>query len=225
MVLTLSPDEVLTTTRSVRKRLDLTRPVPRSLVAECMEIAFQAPNGRNLSSWQWVVIDDPQVMAEVGRIYNGALSDFTASAQGQAYRDSAAERAGSGNAAAEAERKMSESVDHLREIMGRLPAAVVPLFPGRTDKMNLFRQASSWGSVLPAVWSLFLALRVRGLGSCWTTVHLVREQEMADLLGIPSGEYTQVGFFPIAYTIGTDFKKAPRKPVAEVVSWNRFGAW
>jgi nitroreductase len=219
----LSPDEVLTTTRSVRKRLDLTRPVPRALIAECMEIAFQAPNGRNLSSWQWVVIDDPKIMAEAGRIYNGALEDFAGSAQGQSYRHAAAERAGAGSEAAEAERKMSESVAFLRENMGRLPAAVVPMFPGRPDKMTLFRQASSWGSVLPAVWSLFLALRVRGLGSCWTTVHLVREQEMADLLGIPSGEYTQVGFFPIAYTIGTDFKKAPRKPVDEVVSWNRFG--
>ncbi|HEX4504589.1 MAG TPA: nitroreductase family protein [Alphaproteobacteria bacterium] len=136
MALTLSPDEVLTTTRSVRKRLDLTRSVPRGLIAECMEIAFQAPNGRNLSSWQWVVIDDPKVMAEVGRIYNNALSDFTASVQGQAYRDAANERAGAGNTAAEAERKMSESVDHLREIMGKLPAAVVPLFPGRPDKIT-----------------------------------------------------------------------------------------
>jgi nitroreductase len=223
MVPMLSPDEVLTTTRSVRKRLDLSRPVPRSLIAECMDIAFQAPNGRNLSSWQWVVIDDPKVMAEVGRIYNGALSDFTASAQGQFYREAATERAGAGGRAAEAERKMSESVDHLRQIMGKLPAAVVPMFPGRPDKMNLFRQASSWGSVLPAVWGLFLALRVRGLGSVWTTAHLMREQEMADLLGIPSTDYTQVGLFPIAYTIGTDFKKAPRKPVDEVVSWNRFG--
>ena len=175
MALTLSPDEVLPTTRSVRKRLDLPRPVPRGLLAECLEIAFQAPNGRNLSSWQWVVIDDPQVMAEVGRIYNGALEDFAASAQGQSYRDSASERAGAGSAAAEAERKMSESVNYLRENMGRLPAAVVPMFPGRTDKMTLFRQASSWGSVLPAVWCLFLALCVWGLGSVWTTVHLVRE--------------------------------------------------
>ena len=89
MALMLSADEVLTTTRSVRKRLDLTRPVPRSLISECMEIAFQAPNGRNLSSWQWVVIDDPKVMEEAGRIYQGALADFGASAQGQAYREAA----------------------------------------------------------------------------------------------------------------------------------------
>jgi nitroreductase len=223
MAPSLSPDEVLTTTRSVRKRLDLTRPVPRALIAECLEIAFQAPNGRNLSTWQWVVIDDPAIMAQVGRIYDGALSDFGASPQGQAYRTASAERADAGSTAAEAERKMAASVDHLREIMGKLPAAVVPMFPGRPDTMTLFRQASSWGSVLPAVWSLFLALRVRGLGSVWTTAHLMREQEMADLLGIPSGEYTQVGLFPIAYTIGTDFKKAPRKPVEEVVSWNRLG--
>jgi nitroreductase len=110
----LSPDEVLTTTRSVRKRLDLTRPVPRSLIAECMEIAFQAPNGRNLSSWQWVVIDDPKIMEQAGCIYNGALEDFGASAQGQSYRDAAAQRAGASGTAAQAERKMSESVDYLR---------------------------------------------------------------------------------------------------------------
>jgi nitroreductase len=98
------------------------------------------------------------------------------------------------------------------------------MFMGRPERMDLFHQASNWGSVLPAVWSLFLALRARGLGSAWTTAHILREQEMADLLGIPYGDYTQVGLFPIAYTIGTDFKKAERKPVAEVVSWNRFGA-
>src|ERR1700748_2744175 len=109
MALNLSPDAVLTTTRSVRKRLDLTRPVPRSLIAECLEIAFQAPNGRNLSSWQWVIIDDPKIMAEAGRIYARALADSGASPQGKAYRTAAAERADAGSGAAEAGRKMAES--------------------------------------------------------------------------------------------------------------------
>ena len=225
MALMLTPDEVLTTTRSVRKRLDLARPVPRSLIGECMEIAFQAPNGSNQNTWQWVVIDAPKIMAEAARIYDAALEDFISSPEGQAYQKAAAEQvnADASGEAAEAGRKMSESVYYLRENMGKLPAAVVPMFLGRPEQMNLFRQASSWGSVLPAVWSLFLALRSRGLGSAWTTAHLLREQEMAELLGIPYGEYTQVGLFPIAYTIGTDFKKAQRKPVEEVMSWNRFG--
>jgi nitroreductase len=119
--------------------------------------------------------------------------------------------------------KMSASVDYLRQNMAKLPAVVIPMFLGRPERMDLFHQASNWGSVLPAVWSFFLALRVRGLGSAWTTAHILREKEMANLLGIPYNDYMQVGLFPIAYTIGTDFKKADRKPVAEVVSWNRFG--
>ena len=221
----LNTDEVLTTTRSVRKRLDLDRPVARSLIAECLEIAFQAPNGSNRNTWQWVVIDDPATMAKAAAIYDAALNDFIDSAEGQEYARQSAAKAMSDASGKLGEdmRKMSESVYHLRRNMARLPAAVVPMFIGRPETMDLFHQASAWGSVLPAVWSLFLALRARGLGSAWTTAHILREKEMADLLGIPFASYTQVGLFPIAYTIGTDFKKAERKPVAEVVSWNRFG--
>jgi nitroreductase len=221
----LNSDEVLTTTRSVRKRRDLTRPVPRSLIGECLEIAFQAPNGSNQNTWQWVVVDDPQLMAGVARIYDASLADFIAGKEGQAYQKFAAAKAMADTSGKTGQdmQKMSASVDYLRQNMARLPAAVIPMFMGRPERMDLFHQASSWGSVLPAVWSLFLALRARGLGSAWTTAHILREQEMADLLGIPYGEYTQVGLFPIAYTIGTDFKKAERKPVPEVVSWNRFG--
>lgn len=221
----LNADEVLTTTRSVRKRLDLSRPVARSLIAECLEIAFQAPNGSNQNTWQWVVIDDPATMAKAAAIYDAALDDFINSAEGQEYARQGAAKAMSDTTGRLGDdmRKMSELVYHLRQNMAKLPAAVVPMFIGRPEKMDLFHQASAWGSVLPAVWSLFLALRARGLGSAWTTAHILREAEMADLLGIPLDSYTQVGLFPIAYTIGTDFKKAERKPVAEVVSWNRFG--
>jgi nitroreductase len=221
----LNADEVLVTTRSVRKRLDLSRPVPRALIAECLEIAFQAPNGSNQNTWQWVVVDDPALIGKIAAIYDAALNDFIGSDEGQAYQRAAAAKAmadTSGKTATDLG-KMSASVDHLRQNMAKLPAVVIPMFAGRPDKMDLFHQASSWGSVLPAVWSLFLALRVRGLGSAWTTAHILREREMADLLDIPYADYTQVGLFPIAYTIGTDFKKAARKPVAEVVSWNRFG--
>jgi nitroreductase len=222
----LSADQVLTTTRSVRKRLDLGRKVPRGVIAECLDIAFQAPNGSNLNSWEWVVIDDPAVMKNVAAIYDSAMADFIQSPQGQDYQAEAVAKlaADTTGRLGEDMAKMSESVDHLRRHMSEMPAAVVPVFLGRPERMNLFNQASRWGSVLPAVWSLFLALRARGLGSAWTTVHILREREMAELLGIPYDRYTQVGLFPIAYTIGTDFKRAWRKPVAEVVSWNRFGA-
>lgn len=222
----LNADEVLVTTRSVRKRLDLTQPVSRALIAECLEIAFQAPNGSNQNTWQWVVIDDRTLMGKIAEIYDASLNDFITSEEGQAYQREAAAKVmqdTSGKIALDLG-KMSASVDYLRQNMGKLPAVVIPMFKGRPEKMDLFHQASSWGSVLPAVWSLFLALRARGLGSAWTTAHILREKQMADLLGIPYADYTQVGLFPIAYTIGTDFKNASRKPVAEVVSWNRFGA-
>lgn len=225
-MLALTADQVLTTTRSVRKRLDLKQPVSRALIEECLAIAFQAPNGSNMNSWQWVVVDDRAVLQRVARIYDAALDDFIKSPQGQGYAQLMAETiaADATGAAGIAQRKMSESVDYLRKNLAKVPAVVIPMFLGRPEQMSLFHQASSWGSVLPAVWSLFLALRTRGLGSAWTTAHILREREMAELLGIPIDAYTQVGLFPIAYTIGTAFHPAQRKPVEDVVSWNRFGA-
>ena len=97
---------------------------------------------------------------------------------------------------------------------------LIPLLEGRLDGLPVFGAASSWGSLLPAVWSFMLALRERGLGSAWTTLHLPNEREVAELLGIPYDRYTQAGLFPIAYTIGTDFKPAPRLDVDELVHWD-----
>jgi nitroreductase len=165
-------------------------------------------------------------MKKVAAIYDAALDDFINSAEGQAYQREAAAQLATDTTGALADkmRKMSESVYDLRRRIGDMPALIVPMFLGRPENMDLSHQASNWGSVLPAVWSFMLALRAWGLGSAWTTAHILREREMAELLGIPYEEYTQVGLFPIAYTIGTDFKRAWRKPVAEVTSWNRFGA-
>ena len=98
----------------------------------------------------------------------------------------------------------------------------IPCHEGRTDGADSFRQASSWGSILPAVWSFLLALRERGIGSSWTTLHLPREREVAELLGIPYEEYTQAGLFPIGYTVGTEFKLAKRLPAEDFVHWNRW---
>jgi nitroreductase len=110
----------------------------------------------------------------------------------------------------------------LPEKLPDMPAILIPLMPGRPDGKSVVEQAAMWGSIVQAVWSFFLALRSRGLGSCWATVTTRREREIAKLLGIPYDRYTQVGMFPVAYTIGTDFKPAWRKPVAEVLSYNRF---
>lgn len=212
----LTPDELLTTTRAVRRRLDFDRPVPRGVVETCLEIALQAPNGSNLNSWHWVVVDDATLVCEMARIYNAGLDDFIATL-GDATGDDYA------GAHVPGFEKIHASTDHLREKLQRAPVLVLPLMGGRTDDANLFFQASQWGSILQAVWSFMLALRSRGLGSCWTTGHLWREGEMAELLGIPQERHAQVGLFPVAYTLGTEFRPAWRRPVAEVVSWNRYG--
>jgi nitroreductase len=214
-LLELGPDELLTTTRSVRRRLDFDRRPDRKLVEQCLEIAFQAPNGSNLNSWHWIVLDDRDLIGEAARIYNAGLDDYIASL---------GERQGAGYVGASIPRfgELSRSVDHLRENLHRAPVLLLPLLAGRTQGVGLFHEASLWGSILQAVWSFMLALRARGLGSAWTTGHLPREEEMAELLGIPMDRYQQVGLFPVAYTLGTDFRPAWRRPVEEVVSWNCF---
>jgi len=214
-MLDLTPDQLLTTTRTVRKRLDYARPVERKTIEDCLEIAFQAPNGSNMNNWYWIVVDDPATVREVARIYNEGLDAFIETlggAVGDDYMGATVPRY----------ELIGESTQHLRDHIHESPALLLPLMGGRTEGANVFFQASGWGSILQAVWSFMLALRARGLGSAWTTGHLYREEAMAELLGIPFDRFTQVGLFPIAYTIGTDFRPAYRKPVADVVGWNRF---
>ena len=211
----LTPDEVLTTTRAVRKRLDLSRPVPRPLVEECLAIALQAPNGSNLNTWRWIAVDDRARVARMAEIYDAGLQDFVRSlgpATGASY-------AGAHIPGFE---RIGGSVQYLRDHLREVPVLVVPVFAGRTEGASTFQQASLWGSVVQAVWSFMLALRTRGLGSCWTTGHLHREREMAELLGLPFEHFTQVGLFPVAYTVGTQFGRAWRRPVADVLCWNRY---
>ena len=211
----LTPVEVLTTTRAVRRRLDLEREVPRKLVEECLAIALQAPNGSNLNTWRWIAVDDRTTVARMAAIYDAALDDYVkslGSATGASYA----------GASVPGFERIGASVQHLRDHMREVPVLLLPLFAGRTEGANLFFQASLWGSVVQAVWSFMLALRARGLGSCWTTGHLWREAEMAELLGIPREKYTQVGLFPVAWTLGTEFRRAWRREPAEVLRWNRF---
>lgn len=215
--LPLSNDELLRTTRAVRKRLDYDRPVSRDLIEQCLQLALQAPNGGNMNSWRWIVIDDRTLLGQVAEIYNGGLDDFIATFGDAGY-------AGAHVPGAE---RIETSTQHLRDNFHRLPAVLLPLISGRCDQATghpgaVFWQAGMWGSIIQAVWSFMLALRSRGLGSAWTTGHLWREQAMADLLSIPYDRYTQVGLFPIAYTLGTDFKPAHREPLETVMSWNTF---
>ncbi len=216
-LLDLTPDEVLTTTRAVRRRLDTSRPVARDVVETCLEIALQAPNGSNMNTWRWIAVDDRATIERMAGIYDAALDDYVkslGSAVGKGYA----------GASVPGFERIGASVQHLRDHMREMPVLVVPLFAGRTEGASVFFQASLWGSVVQAVWSFMLALRARGLGSCWTTGHLHREAEMAALLGVPYERFTQVGLFPVAYTLGTGFKRAWRRPASEVLCWNRFQA-
>ncbi len=208
----MNADELLTTTRAVRKRLDLERPVPREVVEECLQLAFQAPNGSNQQTWRWIVVDDAATRAAMADIYRAAMDGYIA-------RERDPDEAPVDYSSPAAQRTTS-SVMHLREHLQDVPVLLVPTVAGRLEGADAFRQASVWGSVIPAVWSFMLALRSRGLGSAWTTIHLHREREMADLLAIPYERVTQVGLFPVAYTIGTDFKPGDRSKSDGVVRWN-----
>lgn len=203
----LTPDELLTTTRAVRKRLDLSRPVDRATVMECLRLALQAPTGGNREGWRWLVITEPARRAEVARIYReAALEPFTAA------RDAAADIA---------TRKAYEGALWLADAMPRVPVLVLPCSLGVVDPPTANGYASFYGSIIPAVWSFQLALRSRGLGSTYTTVHLRRAAEMAALLGIPAG-VTQVALLPVAYTKGTTFRPAARRPAEEVTYFERW---
>lgn len=215
MNLGLTADEVLTTTRSVRKRLDFERPVDRQVILDCIDIALQAPTGSNSQGWQWMVIGDEAKKEAVAQAYAKNFNWY-ASQPGREYA--------AGDTRAERQESVRSSATYLAENFHRAPYLVIPLIEGRLDEgLNSFAQASQWGSILPAVWSFMLALRERGLGSAWTTLHLPDEAEVAELLGIPYDRYTQAGLFPVAYTKGTDFKKAKRLPASELTHWDTFG--
>jgi nitroreductase len=216
MTLDLSIDELLTTTRSVRKRLDLDRPVERAVIEECLELALQAPNGSNHQQWRWLVLDDRKTIERAAAIYSAAMEQYSADIE------AGKEKYLRGGQRSE---QIAESVAHLRENMHRVPALLVPTLQDRFEvhrrgASTTYHAASQWGSIAPAIWSFMLALRSRGLGSAWTTIHLLREREMADLLGIPYETHVQAGLFPIAYTIGTEFRRAARQPLRDVLRYN-----
>ena len=211
-MLELTNDELLTTTRSVRKRLDLERPVPRAVVEECLALGLQAPNGSNQQAWRWIAVDDPGLRAAIAAEYAGAMEDYA--------QELAASGGGGHDFSSPEALRIGASVYHLRDHLHRVPVLVIPLVAGRLEGASVFLQASLWGSILPAAWSFMLALRSRGLGSAWTTVHLQREKRVAEILGIAHARWTQAGLLPVAYTRGTTFKPGRRRPVRDVLRWN-----
>lgn len=202
-------DHLLRTTRSVRKRLDLTRPVEPEIIKECLEIAIQAPSGSDRQGWHFIVVTDEAKRAAIGALYKKSFI---------IYR-------GGDETAIHVERQTNKLVDsamYLAEHMHEVPVLIIACYEGRPQSPEPFAQAGFYGSILPAAWSLMLALRARGLGSAWTTLHLRYEKEVADILGIPD-TISQCVMLPVAYYKGEDFRAAPRQPADQVTYWDEWG--
>ena len=216
MTLPLSPDQLLSTTRAVRKRLDFSRPVPRELIEECIDLAVQAPTGRNRQRWHFLVVTEPEQRAAVAALFLRAL---TTGGAGQPLNERDLERM---NHHADSTRRVFDGVQHLAANIHRVPAFVIPAIEGRTDEASVTAQAGTWGSILPATWSFMLAARARGLGTVWTTAQGPVERDLAAVLGVPHDDVMLAAFIPLAFTIGTDFRPAPRIPREEVLHWERW---
>ena len=209
-LLELDPDQLLSTTRAVRKRLDLTRPVPEDLIRECVAMALQAPSGSNVLTMQFVVVTDAEKRRAIGEVYRECYAAYRES-PGYAGRQVKPDAAGQAQQA-----RVAESADFLGEHMGEAPVLVIACNRGRTREAA----RAALGNVLPGTWSFMLAARARGLGTSWTQLHLSREREVAGLLGIPYDTVAQAVLTPVAYTKGTDFKPARRPAPEEVIHWN-----
>jgi len=216
MTLSLTLDELLSTTRAVRKRLDLERPVEMSLIYECLQLAMQAPSGSNAQGWHFVVVTDLEVKARLAELYRKAWSIYSRSFRSMIP---ASDKIATHLSTSE---RVAGSAAYLAEHMHQVPVLLIPCVAGRTDDAgtNSLRQASLYGSILPAVWSFMLAARGRSLGTCWTTLHLMYEREAAAVLGIPYESITQAALIPVAYTLGEAFKPAQRKPLDGIVHVN-----
>ena len=204
-------DELLATTRAVRKRLDLTREVPPEIIEECLELAIQAPTGSNSQGWRWVIVDDPELKATIADYYRKGGNDYLATGAKMAEASGDAQTG-----------RVLTSAMWLAENLQDVPLYLIPCVKGRpAPGTPPALSAGLFGSIYPAVWSFQLALRARGLGSTLTTLHLAHEKEVAELLGIPD-DVMQVGLLPVGYTKGTDFKRAKREPVRNIMHWNRW---
>ena len=209
----MTPDELLTTTRTVRKRLDLTRPVPPELIRECLEIALQAPSGSNRQGWHWIVVTDPGERAGIAELYRRGWDAYHGSG------GSAETLFGDDPERAAVQRRVGDSAAYLAEHIGEVPVLVIPCL--RVAKLPEGNQAGLWGSLLPAVWNYMLAARARGLGTAWTSLHLPHEREVAELLGLPE-DVRQGALVPTAYYTGETFRPAPRQPLDDVLHLDRW---
>lgn len=204
-----SIDRLLTTTRSVRRRLDLDREVDLEVVTECLQLALQAPTGSNSQGWSFVVVTDAEKRRGLAELYRRGGGDYLDAQLAAPQSDE--------------NRRVFSSAQHLAQVLDKVPVLIIPCIEGRVEGLSNAAAASVYGSILPAVWSLMLALRSRGLGSAWTTFHLVHEAEAARLLGVPE-TVTQVALLPVAHTKGSTFQPAARRPLADVTHLNSWGS-
>ena len=206
---------VLTTTRSVRKRIDFDRPVPRQLLTECLEVALQAPTGSNSQGWQFVFVTEAEKKQVIGELYKKSWYAY-ASSGGQRYAKDDPRR--------EQLPRVASSAQYLADRMHEVPVMVIPCIEGRVDRPGAsnMEMAGLYGSILPAAWSFMLAARDRGVVGSWTTLHLRYEREVAELLGIPYERYTQAALLALGFSTGGDFKPAQRLPLDGIVHWEKW---
>ena len=227
-LLPLTLDELLTTTRSVRRRLDLTRPVEREVIEECLALALQAPTPANRQNWHFVVVTDPRKRAALADLYRKGREIYLTlpiAVPNLVFEDPQRQAT---------QARVEASAQYLNAHLEQVPVHVIPCITGRTDSRSLAaetatwgqipnleiaHQSAQWGSIAPAAWSFMLAARARGLGTCWTSIHLLFEEEVAQLLGIPYAEVMQACLIPVAYTKGMAFKPGRREPLNTVVHW------
>lgn len=212
----IDADTLLSTTRAVRRRLDLTRPVERHLLEECIALAQQAPSGGNRQVWSFVVVTDPARRAGLAELYRRGWERYVT--EGITEKPV---RAADPEARAR-QKRITSSARYLADHLHEVPVLVVPCIRTRTEASETVVQASQFGSVLPAVWSFMLAARARDLGTAWTTIHLFHEREAAEILGIPFEEVMQVAMIPVAHLIGESLKPGHRRPLDEVVHWDHW---
>jgi nitroreductase len=208
-LLDLDPDQLLSTTRAVRKRLDFARLVPGQVIRECVAMALQAPSGSNVVTMRFVVVRDEKKRRAVGGIYREVYARYKASPSYPGRPSGDAERD-------RVQQRVANSADYLGEHMGEAPVLVLGCNEG-TDRTSAL---AGLGNILPAMWSFMLAARARGLGTAWTSMHRSREQDVADILGIPYDTVAQAVLTPLAYTKGTDFKPAARPDPDAVIHWD-----
>ncbi|MBK8959503.1 MAG: nitroreductase family protein [Proteobacteria bacterium] len=211
-------DHLLSTTRSVRKRLDFNRPVEREVITRCIDLALQAPTGGNSQGWSFMVVTDEAKRAAISALYKKAFKLYSSDPNMRSRYDG-----DSDDLRAKQLDRVLSSADYLSDNMHRAPALVIACIEGRVEKASALEQAGVYGSILPAAWSFMLALRSRGLGTAWTTLHIMYEQEVANILGIPA-TVTQAALFPVAYFTGDDFKPAKRLPTERFLHWDSWGA-